>query len=94
MDDGGGTAEESPDPPWATEGTRIVHSALGAGRVVRIDDRAGRAWVRLRFDRSAAMLAMPLDQLRPHVELADEPNRGDGPSDGGRAGRAPDNRGI
>lgn len=93
MDDGRGTAEEFPDPPWLVEGTRIVHSALGAGRVVRIDDRAGRAWVRLRFDGSGAMLAMPLDQLRPHVRPADDTNRGADPHRR-RGRRVPDNGGI
>ena len=60
---------EAADPPWLREGTRIVHSALGDGRVYRIDEQDGQLWVRLRIEGSGALLAMPLDALRPHVRL-------------------------
>jgi len=66
------TMGDGPDPPWLAEGTRIIHSALGPGHVWRIDDHVGRRWVRLRLDPSGAVLAMPLDQLRPHVQLAED----------------------
>jgi hypothetical protein len=78
-----GRSQHSPDPPWLFEGARISHSALGRGCVWRIDDHDGRRWVRVRFDPSGAVVAMPLDQLRPHVRLAEaEAEDGDGDEGG------------